>query len=79
MRSVDWNAKATLQQRDDAGSDMFVAFDTIGEGALADMVAHVLRMPAGERARVVLDVQGMGMLDVARIVELGGRADFPTS
>jgi hypothetical protein len=77
MNPIDWNAKATLQQRDDAGSDMFIAFDTIGEGPLSAMVAQVLQMSPHDRARVVLDVQGMGMLDVARIVELGKRADFP--
>jgi hypothetical protein len=77
MSAVDWQAKATLQQRDDAGSDMFVQFDTIGQGTLAEMVARVMAMPPHDRARVVLDVAGRGMLDVGQIGDLSRRADFP--
>jgi hypothetical protein len=74
---VDWNAKAVLHQRDDAGSDMHYAFDTIGEGPLAAMVAQVMRMPPHDRARVVLDVRGLGMLNVSQVVDLSRRGDFP--
>ncbi len=77
MTAVDWQAKTTLQQRDDAGSDMFVQFDTIGEGNLAEMVARVMAMSPHDRARVVLDVAGRGMLDVGQVTELSRRADFP--
>lgn len=77
MTPVDWNAKATLQQRDDSGSDMFYGFETIGEGPLADMVGRVMEMPPHDRARVVLDVAGLGMLNVGQVVELSGRDDFP--
>ena len=77
MNSIDWDAKATLQQRDDAGSDMFFAFDTIGEGTLAQMIGRAMQMPPMERARLVLDVAGRGMLDVGQIVELSRRSDYP--
>jgi hypothetical protein len=75
--NVDWNAKAVLHQRDDAGSDLHYAFDTIGEGPLAAMVAQVMRMPPHDRARVVLDVRGLGMLNVGQVAELSCRDDFP--
>ena len=77
MNSIDWNAHATLQQRDDAGSDMYFAFETIGEGPLAAMVERAMAMAPHERARLVLDVRGVGMLDVGRIAELSRREDFP--
>lgn len=79
MTAVDWQAKATLQQRDDAGSDMFVQFDTLGEGTLAEMVARVMAMSPQDRARIVLDVSGRGMLDVGQVTELSRRSDFPMS
>lgn len=77
MTPIDWTAHAMLQQRDDSGSDMFYAFETIGEGPLAEMIGRVLAMNPHDRARLVLDVKRMGTLDVNRIVELGRRADFP--
>ena len=79
MTSIDWMASATLQQREDGGSDMFYGFETIGEGPLAAMVARVLEMSPHDRARVVLDVKGMGTLDVNQIVTLSRREDFPHS
>jgi hypothetical protein len=77
MTAVDWNAKATLQQRDDSGSDMFYGFETIGEGPLAQMVAQVMAMPLHDRARIVLDAVGMGMLNIGQVVELSRREDYP--
>lgn len=77
MNAIDWDAKAVLQRRDDAGSDMFVQFDTIDEGPLGAMVRRVQGMPPGERARVVLDVTGRGMLTVAEIMALASRPDLP--
>lgn len=77
MSAVDWQARTVLQQRDDAGSDMFVQFETLGEGSLADMVARVMAMPLQDRARIVLDVAGRGMLDVGQVTELSRRTDFP--
>lgn len=77
MTSIDWDSIATLQQRDDAGSDMFVEFKHIGDGSLAEMIGRVMQMPPHDRARVVLDAKGLGMLDVGQIVELSRRPDFP--
>jgi hypothetical protein len=77
MDSIDWNAKAVLQQRDDAGSDMFVAFDTVAQGTVAEMAARALAMPPHDRARLVLDVSGLGMLNAGQIVALGERPDYP--
>lgn len=77
MASVDWNAKTVLHQRDDAGSDMHVAFETIAEGTLAAMVRRVRAMPVHDRARVVLDIAGVGTLDIGRVMELSEHSDLP--
>lgn len=77
MSVVDWNARATLQQREDSGSDMFYGFETVGEGPLGAMVRQAMAMPPNDRARIVLDVTGMGMLNVEQLVELSQRDDYP--
>lgn len=77
MSAVDWNARATLQQREDSGSDMFYGFETIGEGRLADMVVKAMAMDPHDRARIVLDVAGVGTLTVGQVAELSRREDFP--
>ena len=77
MTAVDWKARAVLQQREDSGSDMFYGFETIGEGSLSDMVRQAMAMPPHDRARIVLDVAGMGMLNVGQVVELSQRDDYP--
>lgn len=79
MNSIDWTARATLQQRDDSGSDMFYGFETIGEGPLAEMVDRVMQMPPHDRARIVLDAPGIGMLNVQQVAELSQREDYPSA
>lgn len=74
---VDWNAQASLIERDDGGSEMYFEFKTLAKGTLAELVAHVASLPAGERARLVLDRGPDGTLAVQEILALAARPDFP--
>lgn len=77
MTPVDWNARTTVQQRSDSGSDLFYEFKQVAEGSLAEMVRYAVALPADERARLVIDAQRLGSIDVHQIVELSKRPDFP--
>lgn len=77
MDAIDWNAPATVHERDDAGSDRFVQFNELARGTLAEMVRYVCGMPAEARARVVLDTSGHMTMTVGEIAALAKRDDFP--
>ena len=77
MTSIDWNGRASIQERSDEGSDMFFEFREVGQGTLAEMVRRVVAMPAQERARVVIDAGATGTMNVHDIVALSQRPDFP--
>ena len=77
MKDVQWDAAAQLQERDDSGSDMFYSFKLLKSGPLAELVAHVMALPAVERERVVIDAAGVGSMNVHDIALLAERADFP--
>lgn len=79
MNEIDWNARATVHERDDGGSDRFVDFRTLATGTLAEMVRFVSGMPVEERARVVLDAEGHATMTVSQIAALAARPDFPGS
>ncbi len=77
MPASDWNARATLHQREDDGSEMHYNFEVLGHGTLAELVRRVAAMPAAERARVVIDVDGGKSLNVAEILDLAAQEDLP--
>ncbi len=77
MDTVDWDASATLQERDDAGSDMHFHFRTVRQGTLGALVREVAALPTAERARVVIDVAGGSTLGVGEILTLARREDLP--
>ena len=76
MQAIDWNAPATLLERDDAGSDLHYDFKTIASGTLAELVRRVAALDAGDRARLAID-SGNASLNVGQIMELAGRDDLP--
>ena len=76
MQAIEWNAPATLIQRDDAGSDLHYEFKTIASGSLAELVHRVAAMGINERARLVID-SGTASYNVGQIMELAGREDLP--
>lgn len=77
MTAPDWNANATLHERDDGGSEMHYNFREIRKGALGELVRAVAAMPAAERARMVIDVNGGSTINVGEILELAARPDLP--
>ena len=70
MSGLDWNAEATLHERDDAGSELQYNFNVIKKAPLRDLVAEVVTMSADERARLIIDVAGGKSLNVGEIMEL---------
>jgi hypothetical protein len=73
MSEPDWNAEATLHERDDGGSELQYNFAVLAKGSLRDMVTHVVGMEAAQRARVVIDVAGGKSLNLGDILELAAR------
>jgi hypothetical protein len=77
MDSIDWNAPATLHERDDSGSDLHYHFKVISKGALGTLVREVAAMSVADRARVVIDVEGGKSFNVGEILALSEREDLP--
>lgn len=76
MDATDWNAAATLIERDDGGSELHYNFREVRKGRLGDLVREVAAMPAVERARLVIDIAGGETINVGQIMELAGRDDL---
>jgi hypothetical protein len=70
MSGLDWDAEATVHQRDDGGSELQYNFTTLGKGSLRAMVAQVIAMDSAQRARVVIEVAGGRSLNIAEILAL---------
>jgi hypothetical protein len=77
MEEIDWNAPATLTERDDSGSDLHYHFRTVSKGSLGELVRSVAVMPAADRARLVLEVAGGKTLNIGEILALAQREDLP--
>ncbi|MFC4295423.1 hypothetical protein ACFO0A_10195 [Novosphingobium tardum] len=77
MQQVNWDAPATLQERDDGGSDLHYHFRTVRDGTLAELVRAVGAMPTAERARMVIDVAGGNTINLGQILDLAAREDLP--
>lgn len=73
MSSLDWNAEATLHERDDAGSEMQYNFSVLKKAPLRELVAEVAAMDVAKRARLVIDVAGGKSLNVGEILELAAK------
>ncbi|NLR40047.1 hypothetical protein [Novosphingobium sp. ERW19] len=73
MSSLDWNAEATLHERNDAGSEMQYNFSVLKKAPLRELVAEVAAMDSSQRARLVIDVAGGKSLNVGEILELAAR------
>ncbi len=77
MSDVDWSAKAIVHVRSDGGSEMYINFEKLREGPLGEMVRSVAALPAAERARIIMDVEGRGNLDIGQIMALAAKLDAP--
>jgi len=70
MSGLDWDAEATLHERDDDGSELQYNFIELKTGALRDIVAEVAAMDSAQRARLVIAVAGGQSLGVSEILAL---------
>lgn len=73
MPSPDWNAEATLHERDDDGSEMQYNFREVKKGRLGDLVREVAGMAVADRARLVIDIPGGKSINVGEILALAER------
>ena len=73
MSGLDWNAEATLHERDDQGSELQYNFSSLKKAPLRELVAEVTAMDAAERARLVIDVAGGKSLNVTEILEIAAK------
>lgn len=78
MNDINWDAPARLHERNDGGSDMFYDFKTLKSGSLAELIAHVMALPAEDRQRVVID-SASGSINIRDITTLAARPDFPAN
>ncbi len=76
MSEIDWQAEATLHRSDD-GAGLLYEFKALRHGELVDLVDFVASLPAAERTRYAIEKSGDHRLDVAEIMELAARSDFP--
>lgn len=56
---------------------MYVGFNALQSGSLAELVRVVAAMPTTERARLVIDAGPAGTFNVGDILALANRDDFP--
>lgn len=70
MSGLDWNAEATLHERDDAGSELQYNFNVVKKAPLRELVTLVATMTADERARLIIDIAGGKSLNVGEIIAL---------
>lgn len=73
MSGLDWDAEATVHERDDGGSELQYNVAVLRQGALREMVAYVVAMEATQRARVVIEVAGGRSLNLPEILELSAK------
>ena len=78
MTTMNWDAPATLLERDDGGSEMYFEFREVRKAGLGDVIGDVLTMSAMERARVVIDAGAIGTFNIGEILKLAERPDFPS-
>jgi hypothetical protein len=71
-----WNDHATIVPRDAAGSVLH-GFAVLHSGTFAEMVRLMGRMPAQDRAELIIEKSGDRHYGPAEALELFKRADFP--
>ena len=77
MEAIDWNAPATLHDRDDSGSDLHYHFRTVRDGPLGELVREVAAMEPAARARMVIGIAAGKTLNVGEIMALAQHEDRP--
>jgi len=72
---VAWDDMVTLHRRDSGG--VLHELKTLRTGTLADLVRHVMRLPAEQRRDYVIELPGDHNLDWAEIAKLSTLPEFP--
>ncbi len=73
--SFGWDDRATLHRRDDGG--LLHDFRSRREGTFAELVRFVAALPEEDRAGYVIDKAGDREFELAEIMGLARRVDFP--
>jgi hypothetical protein len=79
MDEVNWDEPATLMEREDSGSDMYIGFQTRGRGRLCEMVRQACGAPEEQQGRYIIERAGKPNLDIYQIIALSQRSDIPAS
>jgi hypothetical protein len=74
---IDWEAYCTLHRADDGGGLLY-ATKIIRHGTLAELVRHVMMLPAEKRSEYVIEKAGDHRLTYAEIAALAARDNFPS-
>ena len=75
-----WDDHAALHRRlDGSKSNMLRGFNVIRDGSFADMVRFVTALPDADRQGLVIQKSGDRLFELAEILSLGRRDDFPTA
>ena len=77
MDEVDWDEPATLMEREDSGSDMYIGLRKRGQGRLADMIRQARAAPEEQQGRYIIERPGKPNLDIYQIIALSQRPDLP--
>jgi hypothetical protein len=73
---IDWDDFASIHRKNDGGG-VLDAMKRVHSGTLAEMVALIRNMPADRRGDYVIQKSGDRRLEVAEIMALAQRNDFP--
>ena len=79
MDEVNWDEPATLMEREDSGSDMYIGFQTRGKGRLAEMVRQACAAPEDVQGRYIIERPSKPNLDIYQIIALSQRPDIPAA
>jgi hypothetical protein len=73
---IGWDDHASIHRREGGGGVLF-AMKALYSGTLAEMVALIRNMPAGERGEYVIQKAGDRQFGPDEIMALAARTDFP--
>lgn len=75
---IAWNDRASLHKNHDGGG-VFDSAKALASGSFAEMIRHVMMLPAEDRDGYVIQKAGDHKLMRGEIEALAAREDFPAS
>jgi hypothetical protein len=73
---VEWNDRAAVHRVGD-GDGLFDGAKALRRGTFAEMIEHMMLLPAEERARYLVEKAGDREYSAAEVEELAARSDYP--